>query len=439
MTTKVYITTELESICQGADCQGCDGCPDVPNGTPIVDLLAEREEWTYRKIIAAMEPEQIEAYHEIIAARGPQRTIDYLDLGLFPPQHPVEAAALAVKVAAHEAQRQSSPSDATSSMYSQKDIDSVAPRRIDYQESKLPSELRCPFFGFAFGTMVCAAGDAYKVPRPCGKCEQCKAAVRYRKLEQYTKGIYRRSVQTMVKVEGLADDSAASDARSYIGKRLPALRFAAISRDPDTYLWRAVVVFVDPIDDVRLALNLRQRYPDATIGVDSRSIPAIQLEAYLPTDKKSASGHISSVFSQGWIKPRRATETYQFGEATIDEVPTGDKAVPYVQHHCEHCDKVARRSDNPEWQAAANSKAVIQDMPVDREALADLGEALAIDDTDAAKEAYDRAVPAEFPYDFRRLIFDTAGHVERTADGVSLMPTARLAHLVVWLNTMEEA
>ena len=161
-------------------------------------------------------------------------------------------------------------------------------------------------------------------------------------------------------------------------------------------------------------------------------------DTYLPDAKKSESGHISAVFSQGWIKPRKTIDTYQFGEATLEEVPTGDKAILYTKHHCEHCDKVAQRyAKSPENAAAANAKAIVGDMPVDREAMADLGEALASDDMDAARDAYDRAVPAEFPYDFRRLIFDTAGHVRRTAEGITLMPTARLAHLAVWLNAME--
>ncbi len=108
--------------------------------------------------------------------------------------------------------------------------------------------------------------------------------------------------------------------------------------------------------------------------------------AYAPDAKKSESGLISAVFSQGWIKPRKVVETYQICGATIEEVPIGDKAILYTKYHCEHCDKVAQRyGRNPENAAAANAKAIIGDMPIDREAMADLGEALAADDLDAAR------------------------------------------------------
>ena len=62
MTTKVYTETELESTCEGDDCQGCEDCPNVSIGRSADAINKEHDEWVEAHILACMEPEQREMY-----------------------------------------------------------------------------------------------------------------------------------------------------------------------------------------------------------------------------------------------------------------------------------------------------------------------------------------------------------------------------------------
>ena len=109
-------------------------------------------------------------------------------------------------------------------------------------------------------------------------------------------------------------------------------------------------------------------------------------------------------------------------------------AVRVDKHRCDTCEGIDKRyQDAPEHRAAAFADVLVKDMTFDREAMADLADALHSEDVDAGTFALLRAVPANFPYDKRRLIMDTARHLYRANDGnITLLPSARLAHVQVW-------
>ena len=57
----VYATAVAESTCEGADCQGCDGCPSESIGRNADEINAEMDAWRDSQIREFMTPEQIEA------------------------------------------------------------------------------------------------------------------------------------------------------------------------------------------------------------------------------------------------------------------------------------------------------------------------------------------------------------------------------------------
>ena len=321
--------------------------------------------------------------------------------------------------------------------------------RIDYEPAKPPISTHCPNAGWMFGERHCVAGVPYRTPQPCQKdtCPQCTAYHIWRKLEQYQHELAGKSHQSQLTIGGLLNDNDAAAVRNYIAKRFGAegpKRFSQINCNETTGHWEVVITFADVlrVEDFdseakvgRLFLCLEQKFSGCTAKAISRPVPPVpDLERNFYTSKKTPSGHIASTFSQGWIQPRKPVDLYQYGEVEIGEVAEGMPAVRVDKHRCGTCEGIEKQyHEHPEHMAAAFAEALVDGMTFDSEAMADLADALHSEDVDAGIFALLRAVPADFPYDKRRLIMDTARHVYRDADGtITLLPSARLAHVQVW-------
>ena len=122
-------------------------------------------------------------------------------------------------------------------------------------------------------------------PLPCGECPKCLEAWAWRKLYRYSEGVRRSHVQTLITVDGLADDNEAAEVRSYLGNRLRCTRFSILSRNPDgPSLWRCVVVTQEAISDQQTSLARHftsQRYPTAEIAFSDRMVSPDYLRQFV--------------------------------------------------------------------------------------------------------------------------------------------------------------
>ena len=304
--------------CEGADCQGCEDCPEL-NWPTAESVVYEREAWQIERMVDS-----------------PARTAAFLELDLFPTEHPTAKAERLERAAEQQAQllaHKSMPSEAKA-LLSKNNSRAFAPDGIDYKPAKAPISTHCPNAGWTYGNRVCVAGVPYRTPQPCQKdtCQQCAAFHRWKKLEQYGHGIAGYPEQTQLTIGGLADDNAAADARNYIAKRFGKdgpKRFSQINRNESAKRWEVVITFADVLrmEDFdsqakvgRLEICLRQQFEDCAVNMETKPIPAFHLERHFYTSKKTPSGHIASAFSQGWIQPYKAPDTYQFGEVELGGV-----------------------------------------------------------------------------------------------------------------------
>ena len=439
MQGKSIPTIANPSTCLENECEGCDNCPD-----PAAAVFAAG-----RRAKAAIRLELLTGAAERMEDSA-ARTAAFLDLDLFPTEHPdakEERQWQAIDQDTQLAEWQSIQSDAKR-LLSQNDSTPSSPDGIDYEPAKAPITTRCPNAGWTYGERHCVAGTAYRTPQPCGKdtCPECAEYNRFRKLEQYGHGIAGHPEQTRLIIGGLPNDDAAAAARNYIAKRLGnqgPKRFTQLNLNADSQQWEAVITFAgalvqedfdSPAKVVRLAICLKQQFEGCTISMTTKPIPAFRLERHFYTSKKTPSGHIASGFSHGWIQPRKPVDLYQYGEIEIGEVADGMPAVRVDKHRCDTCEGIEKQHhEHPEEMAAAFANEIVDGMAFDGEAMGALADALNDDNVDVGIFALLRAVPSNFPYDKRRLIMDTARHISRDADGIiTLLPSARLAHVQVW-------
>ena len=434
MPIKSIPSIAITQACEGADCQGCEDCPGLD--WPTADALAlERETWRIERM-----PD------------SGVRTAAFLELGLCPTEHPDAKAERLERASTQQAQlskHKSIPSEAKALLYQIPNSRALDVDRIDYVPGKPPISTRCPDAGWHYGERHCVAGVAYRTPQPCQKdtCKPCTIYHIWRKLEQYQHEVAGKSHQSQLTISGLLNDNDAAAVRNYIAKRFGAegpKRFSQINCNETTGHWEVVITFADVlrVEDFaseaklgRLHICLEKKFPDCQAVAISRPVPSKpDLESKFYTSKKTPNGHIASTFSQGWIQPYKAPDSYQYGEIELGEVAEGMPAVFVDKHRCDTCEGIDKRyQDAPEHRAAAFADALVDGMVFDREAMADLADALHSEEVDAGVFALLRALPKDFPYDKRRLIMDTAQHVCRDADGtITLLPSARLAHVQVW-------
>ena len=434
MPIKSIPSIAIPSTCDGADCQGCEDCPGLD--WPTADALAlERQAWRIERMVDSG-----------------VRTAAFLELGLCPTEHPDAKAERLERASAQQAQlskHKSIPSEINPLLYEKPNSRAVASVGIDYVPGKPPISTRCPDAGWHYGERHCVAGVAYRTPQPCGKdtCKPCAIYHIWRKLEQYQHEVEGMAYQTQMLIGGLPDDDTAAAVRNYISKRFGSegpKRFTQIHRNETTYEWQVMITFAGVLDVgnfaspakvIRLNLCLENEFPGCALSAWSRPVPSKpDLSKYFHDRKKTPNGHIASTFSQGWIQPYKAPDSYQYGEIALGEVAEGMPAVFVDKHRCDTCEGIDKRyQGEPEHRAAAFADALVDGMVFDKEAMADLADALHADDTGAGAEALAKAMPNTFPYDKRRLIMDTARHVYRDADGtITLLPSARLAHVQVW-------
>ena len=425
--------------CTDADCPGCENCPDI--------VAAIRRE--HSRQVAAQLEERLTGMAERMEDSA-ARTAAFLELDLFPTEHPDAKAEREgiEQCQAAELRANKSIQSERKALLSKTNSETLPPDRIDYEPAKAPISTHCPVAGFSYGERVCVAGVAYRTPQPCGKdsCPNCTAFHRWKKLEQYGQGIIGHEQQTQLTIGALGDDNAAADARNYISNRFGShgpKRFSQINRNETTGLWEVIFTFADVLRETdfdspakvgRLEICLIQKFIGCTVDLVTKSFPSFRLEANFYATKKTPSGHIASGFSQGWIQPRKPVDLYQYGEVEIREVADGMPAVRVDKHRCGTCEVIEKQHhEHPEEMAAAFADVVINEMVFDKEAMADLADALHSQNVDAGIFALLRTIPKDFPYQMRRLIMDTAQHVCRDADGnITLLPSARLAHVQVW-------
>ena len=359
----------------------------------------------------------------------PERTAEFLELGMFPPEHP-DAIIERESRAARQAKQYVVLPKTVCTIPTKDPIEENDFGSTTYTESRVPLDLKCPNFGRKFKTSRCVGGSLSRSPLPCGECENCMEVWRFRKLERYGQGIRHHREQTLIIVDGLADDTEASEARAYLAKRMKGVdKFGMVCRNPDTYLWRAVVVSAEPAQrGADYAAYLKQD-SHWKFTIETRPVPASHLHKYLPTNKLTEGGCKPTSFSRSWIKPFTGEVSYQFADGEIDTIQEGQKPIRIIKHNCERCDAIAKKhGDHLEHANAAYAAEWLKGITLDREAMIDLA--------NGVEGAYRRAVPWGYEGP-RRLILDTAENIQLTEDGWALRPTAKMAHLVAWLHTWE--
>ena len=218
MLTKNKPALPIASTCEGDDCQGCPECPafHFPTATAV----------TLDEIIGRLSsPERRAEVGDVWAMR-----VD------------------GVLTSTRSAIPKPIPPPTNTGFNPENTLNPVLNGvGLDYQEPKLPASMRCPYFGLSkYKVRRCVVGITSYQPLPCGKCPQCREAWVWRKLYRYSEGVRRSNVQTLITVDGLADDNEASEVRTYLGNRLRTTRVGIINHTPDDR-WQVVVVTAEAI------------------------------------------------------------------------------------------------------------------------------------------------------------------------------------------------
>ena len=348
----------LSTACEGPDCIGCQDCPDVSTGKTFWELNPGLTAWlnTNPMTDKTVSGADTETYLQ-----------HWMDYGPIPKSIPMPQ---------NSAIRSNNPIAQV--------CDGGIDERIDYILPYLPTSMRCPLYGRKYKVRRCIVGNISRQPLSCGECPQCLEAWAWHKTIRYTEGTKRRKSQTIIVVDGLADDSEAASVRQYLGGRLRRRRFTILSRNPDTYLWRCVVVTADSLDgrDTRLAeYHMEQRYPHASVCFEDRRVYADELSRYLNGKTVTPNGHKPTQFSQDWITERPAVDTYQYDDGIVETLGSGAPRVTATKHACPSCNNIQARYPldirlagskvhiNEELIAAANVSAMLDGQRMDYEAL----------------------------------------------------------------------
>ena len=286
MLTKNKPALPIASTCEGDDCQGCPACPEYTISTCQGEDCKGCENFYHGRA-------------GLVAWLNADASVDHSVSGA-PPETYTEFWA------EHGPIPKPTPTPQTTAYTLENTLNAeVCGVSLDYQEPPLPVSMRCPTFGRQYKVRRCVMGTINYQPFACGECPQCREAWAWRKLYRYSQGVRRSHVQTFILVDGLADDHEAADVKAYFANRLRCTRFSILSRNPDTYLWRCVVVTQEPISRQQSVLgehHAAQRYPTAEIAFCDRMVNADSLRPYLNGKAMTPGGHKPTQFSQDWIK-----------------------------------------------------------------------------------------------------------------------------------------
>ena len=391
------------STCKGPDCQGCE---NYYHGRPELVRWLNADGLVDHSVTGALP----EIYAEYWAEHGP-----------IPKPIPPQATALF------------NPKNTLNQQ--------SGGQRLEYQTPKLPASMRCPFFGMEkYKVRRCAMGRIDFKPFACGKCPQCFEAWVWAKLTRYSEGVRRSNVQTLITVDGLADDSAAAEVRTYLGNRLRCTRFSIISRNPETYLWRCVVVTAEAIsrrDYVLAEYHTALRYPTALIAFSNGMVSPDYLRQFLHAKNETPGGHKPTQFSQGWIAPISDDPAYQWSDGIVGCLPAGATPVKPAKHVCQGCRETQEKYPDVEGRAAHNAMAWLEGRRVEYQALADM----VAGDTDA----YRRLFPDRDYEGPKRLIADLVAALHHEPASISrhnprgmvLRHDARLAMVLAYAHSFQ--
>ena len=422
MLTKNKPALPIASSCDPEGCQGCPDCPEVP----FVSHTENRDP----KINPAT---PFTTVADIIARHSnPERRLELLaesDMERWLERAPGQWYGM-----------QPIPPPTNTGFNPENTLNPVLSGvGLDYQEPKLPASMRCPFFGMdKYKVMRCASGIANYQPLPCSKCPQCREAWVWRKLYRYSEGVRRSNVQTLITVDGLADDSAAAEVRTYLGNRLRTTRVGIINHTPDDR-WQVVVVTAEAISrhDYVLADKFTAlRYPTAEIAFCDRMVSPDYLRQFLNCKNKTPGGHKPIQFSHDWIT-EASNNTYQWNDGIVGCLPTGAPALKPAKHVCQGCRETQEKYPDVEGRAAHNAMAWLEGRHMEYQALADM--------VAGDMEAYRRLFPNHDYEGPKRLINDLWRSLVHQPEainrynprGLVLRHDARLAMVLAYAHTLE--